>query len=129
MTEAGNNIIRYSLSLLLLIIALNALGGGYYGMAGAENVPREWLRDAPFRTYFIPSLFLFVCIGVYFFFTSIAVFRRKTYARVAALICGFILLFWIILQVAMIGYVSWLQPAMGISACVILILSFFLPKA
>jgi hypothetical protein len=129
MTAAGNNIIRVSLGLLLLIIALNALAGGYYGMAGAENVPREWLKRGPFRTYFIPSLFLFAYIGIYFFFTSIAVFRRKTYSRVAALISGIILLLWIILQVAMIGYVSWLQPAMGGSACLILTLSFLLPKA
>ena len=28
--------------------ALNAFGGGYYGLAGAQGIPREWLRGSPF---------------------------------------------------------------------------------
>ena len=32
-------------------------------MAGAENVPVEWLQGSPFHSYFIPGLFLFLTVG------------------------------------------------------------------
>src|SRR4051812_27480018 len=49
---------RWILGSLLLLVALNAFGGGYYGMAGAPNVPTEWLEGSPFTSYFLPSLIL-----------------------------------------------------------------------
>jgi len=39
---------NYSLGVLLLVVALNAFGGGYYAMAGAVGVPVEWLKAARF---------------------------------------------------------------------------------
>lgn len=59
----NNKLVRYTLGVLLLLIAINAFGGGYYGMAGAKNVPVEWLKGSFFRNYFIPGLILFVFIG------------------------------------------------------------------
>jgi len=59
MDKTDKNPIRYSLGALLIILAVNAFGGGYYGMAGAEGVPIEWLNGSPFPNYFIPGLFLF----------------------------------------------------------------------
>ena len=56
-------IIRIILGTLLAIIALNALGGGFYGMMGAKEIPIEWLKGSPFKSYFIPALFLFVVVG------------------------------------------------------------------
>jgi len=44
-------IIFYSLGVLLLFVAINAFGGGYYGMAGAKDVPTEWLKGSPFRNH------------------------------------------------------------------------------
>jgi hypothetical protein len=46
-------------------------------MAGAENVPIEWLEGSPFRNYFLPGLFLFVAIGCLSLVTAITVFMRK----------------------------------------------------
>ena len=43
--------VRYTLGLLLLLVAINAFGGGYYGMAGAKDVPVEWLEGSPFHNY------------------------------------------------------------------------------
>jgi len=57
------NIIHYSLAYLLLFVALNAFGGGYYGFSGAKNVPAKWLKNSPFLNYFIPGLILFICVG------------------------------------------------------------------
>ena len=54
--KSAEKIIRYSLGILLLIVAVNAFGGGYYGMAGAKDVPIEWLKGSPFRNYFVSLL-------------------------------------------------------------------------
>ena len=116
-------IIRNVLAILLLIVAVNALGGGYYAMAGAENVPVEWLEGSPFRNYFLPGLFLFVAIGCLSLVTAITLFMNKNYATTLALVCGIILIVWITTQVTIIGYVSWLQPAMFGAAVIIVTLS------
>jgi hypothetical protein len=114
---------RYTLGILLAFLALNAFGGGYYGMTGAKNIPLEWLHGSPFQNYFIPSLFLFSVIGGSALVAAIAVFSQSPIARVAALFCGTIVLFWIAVQVIIIGYVSWMQPVTAAAAIAILILA------
>jgi len=117
---------RNVLGVLLAFIALNAFGGGYYGMSGAETVPREWLQGSPFTDYFIPGLFLFVVVGGSFLFASIAVFRQFRRARFIAILAAVLVLAWLAIQVSIIGYVSWMQPATTIAAIVVLILARFL---
>jgi peptidoglycan/LPS O-acetylase OafA/YrhL len=116
--------IRIALGSLLLLLSVNALGGGYYGMAGARDVPAEWLEGSPFNNYFIPGLFLFVVIGGSALLAAILVFRRHRHARQTALACGTITLLWIAIQVAIIGYVSWMQPATTVAALAILLLAW-----
>ena len=128
MSKSIEKFIRYTLGILLLCVAINAFGGGYYGMAGAKNVPTEWLKHSPFHNYFVPSLILFVCVGGSSLVAAIAVFRRHRFARKAAFICGVIILIWLSAQMAIIGYVSWMQPTTGIAALLILFLTWLLPK-
>jgi len=120
--------IRYALGILLVVLALNAFAGGYYGMSGARNVPVEWLKDSPFHSYFIPGIILFVCVGGSALFAAMAVLRRYRIARKAAFSSGIIALLWLSVQVAIIGYVSWMQPATAIAAVIILFLTWQLPK-
>lgn len=115
--------IRISLGLLLAILALNAFGGGYYGLAGARDIPAEWLNGSPFKNYFIPSLFLFIVIGGSALFASIAVFRNTSYAIKASVFCGVTVILWIIIQLIIIGYVSWMQPVTAVTGILILLLS------
>lgn len=127
---AGENrlsLIHYLLGGLLVFGALNAFGGGFYGLSGAEDVPLEWLDGSPFRTYFVPSLILFVVVGGSFLFAAIAVFSKARIARVSALGAGAVVLVWILVQVSIIGYVSWMQPATAIGGLLILLLSVLLP--
>lgn len=121
-------IVRYLLGFLLALLALNALAGGYYGMAGAENVPIEWLKGSPFSSYFIPGLILFIVVGGSALIAAVAVFRQRRMARKAAFICGIITLLWLTVQVAIIGYVSWMQPTTAMAAILILLLTWQLPK-
>lgn len=120
--------IRYTLGLLLLLVAINAFGGGYYGMAGAKNIPVEWLQNSPFQNYFVPSLILFLFVGGSSLIAAIAVFRLDRVARKAAFISGIITLVWLSVQVAIIGYVSWMQPTTAITGLLILFLTWLLPK-
>jgi hypothetical protein len=122
------NSVRYVLGALLLLLALNAFGGGFYGMAGAGNVSVAWLEGSPFRSYFLPGLFLFAVIGGTALWAAILVFRKHRLARLSALICALLVLAWLGVQLAIIGYVSWMQPATAIAAILILMLSRLLPK-
>lgn len=127
-TQSQSLMIQYLLGGLLAFGALNAFGGGYYGLAGARGVPTEWLAGTPFSDYTVPSLILFVIVGGSFLVATVAVFGRARIARASALSAGAIVLVWIAVQVAMIGYVSWMQPATLIGGLLILLLAWALPK-
>lgn len=120
--------IRYILIAVLAIVALNAFGGGYYGLAGAENVPIEWLEDSPFNSYFIPSLILLIGVGGSCLIACIAFAGGAAWAHYTGYASGLILLTWITVQVSIIGYVSWLQPTMFITALSILFLTRILAR-
>jgi hypothetical protein len=125
--KSAEKLRRYLLGSLLLLMAVNAFGGGYYALSGAKDIPVEWLKESPFPDYFIPGLFLFLVIGGSALLAGIAVFKRHRLARRAALFCGVIVLLWILIQVMIIGYVSWMQPATAVAASMILLLTLSLP--
>jgi hypothetical protein len=120
--------IRYALGSLLSFCALNALGGGYYGLTGAVGVPTEWLEGSPFTDYFLPSLILLIVVGGSFIVAAIAVFARLRAARLAAFTAAFVVLGWLTVQMAIIGYVSWMQPVTAIAGVLILMLGSQLPQ-
>jgi hypothetical protein len=122
--RAHPTVIRYSLGSLLAFGALNAFAGGYYGMSGAEDVPREWLEGSPFDDYFIPGLVLFLVVGGSLLAAAIAVLAGLCIARLAAFGAGLVVLAWLAVETLMIGYVSWMQPATTIGALVILLLAW-----
>src|SRR5215204_2433792 len=119
--EAPAMAIRYSLGALLVFGAVNAFGGGYYGLSGAKGVPTEWLAGSPFPDYFVPSLMLLVVVGGSFIVAAIAVFTRLRIARLAALAAGIVVLGWLAVQLAIIGYVSWMQPTTAIAGVMVLV--------
>jgi len=127
-SSLSQNIIRIVLGVLLAFVALNAFGGGYYGMSGSENIPLEWLEGSPFSSYFIPGLILFMVIGGLFLFASVAMFARFRIARPASFIAVLAVFIWLAVQVAIIGYISWMQPVTAAVALVILFLTWMLPK-
>jgi hypothetical protein len=49
-------------------------------------------------------------------------------ARATALTAGAVVLVWIVAQVTIIGYASWMQPATAIAGLLILLLAWVLPK-
>jgi len=127
--EAPAMAIRYSLGALLVFGAVNAFGGGYYGLSGAKGVPTEWLNGSPFPDYFVPSLILLVVVGGSFIVAAMAVFTGLRIARLAALAAGIVVLGWLAVQLAIIGYVSWMQPTTAIAGVLVLVLGSLLPQA
>lgn len=121
MAVSRNKSYRNILGLLLVIIALNAFGGGWYGIAGAEGVPLTWLEGTPFKNYLYPSLFLMVIIGGMALFSAVTLFSGKPYGAKAALYTAIVLMLWIIVQIIMIGFVSWLQPVTFFLALLIIV--------
>ena len=77
---------RYLLGGLLVFGALNAFGGGDYGMAGAGGVPSEWLESSPFDDHFAPSLILFVAVGGSLLAAAITVFANLPIARTVSVL-------------------------------------------
>ncbi len=121
--EGTPRAIRWILGALLGFLALNAFGGAWYGLSGAPNVPREWLEGSPFSSYLIPSLFLGVVVGGACLAACIGVLRKSRFTPPLAMSAGVLLLAWIAVQVALIGWVSWLQPAVAICGAVIVLLA------
>lgn len=103
-----------TLLVLMALVALNAIGGGIYGLTGASGVPKEWLNGSPFETYFVPSLILLFVVGGSSCAASLGLFLKYRHAMKMSLIAAMILITWIVVEIAIIGYVSWLQPATGL---------------
>ncbi len=112
---------------LLLFTSLNAIGGGLYGLGGADAVPREWLVRSPFADYRVPSMILMASVGGSHMLAAHAVWRNHKAARQLGQLAAAILAGWIIVQVWMIGFVSWLQPFMLVVAVAELLLAVRLP--
>ncbi|EKD31644.1 MAG: hypothetical protein ACD_77C00282G0006 [uncultured bacterium] len=127
-TRKPASTLRYTLGVLLAFGALNAFGGGYYGMSGAEGVPLEWLEGSPFKNFFIPSLILFIVVGGSFLATAILCFAGYKYARQSVFATVAIVYTWLIVQMIIIGYVSWMQPTTAGWGILCLILAWYLPK-
>jgi hypothetical protein len=128
-TDRSHVWIRIPLGALLAFGALNAFAGGYYGLSGAEGVPREWLAGSPFTDYFVPSLILLVVVGGALAAAAVMAFAQYRLARVGAFAAAAVLLVWIIVQVAIIGYVSWMQPATFTAGVFVLRLAWLLPTS
>lgn len=106
------------------VIAVNAVGGGIYGLAGAKDVPLEWLEGSLFDSYLIPSLVLLILVGGSMAVACalhVAGHRRATDASIAA---ASILLGWIAVEVTIIPF-SWLQPVFAILGLLVLVLAVY----
>jgi hypothetical protein len=110
----------------LLFIALNAFASGCYAMAGAAG-PDQWLAGSPFTDYRVPGLILFVVVGGAFLIACVTVLGRDPRARPVAYAAAAVVLAWLAAQIAIIGYVSWMQPVTAAAALAVLALAQRLP--
>ena len=98
-------------------------------MAGAKGIPLDWLEGSPFRNFFLPSLFLLVVVAGCSGLAAVSILRRWRSAGRIVAVTGIILILWILVQLLIIGYVSWMQPAVCIAGIVILGASVFIQRS
>jgi hypothetical protein len=102
-----------------LLIALHAaLGASAVGAGGtlardpsggSLDLDAEWLRGSPFADYRIPGLFLGLVIGTTNLVSAVWLSRRRSLAPLLSLGTGVLLVMWIAIQTAIIGFRHWTQ--------------------
>lgn len=101
---------------LLLISAVNALVAGALFIldpsGGGLGMSVDYLRFSPFRDYRVPGIVLFTVLGWLNLYVAFVTFRKKSYAPVAVLVQGVILIGWIVVQVRMVRDLNALHVTM-----------------
>ncbi len=128
----------YPLILTHLLLSVGALYGGWMLMTAPVGfgMKPEWLDASPFRSYFIPGLVLFVCLGLFpllvisglllqpswLWPNVLNIYRDRHWAWAYSLYLGIILIGWIAVQITFVPY-FWLQPVMLVFSMLILTLT------
>lgn len=104
---------RRALIALHVILGISAVGAGgafVRDTSGAAlGMTADWLGGSPFRDYLIPGLFLTLVIGGANLGSAFLLWRRHPAAPVASLLTGILLLMWVGVQTAIIGFRHWSQ--------------------
>lgn len=98
---------------LHLILGVAAIWAGLSFMRDptgrSVGVDPEWLAGSPFPDYRIPGAFLAIVIGGSNLVTTLLLWRRARPAPWASFATGTLLVAWIAIQSAIIGYRHWSQ--------------------
>ncbi|MFZ5807741.1 MAG: hypothetical protein ACOY16_00515 [Chloroflexota bacterium] len=126
---------------LLVLLALGALPAGALFMLAPDGsligMPLSVLAHSPFHSFFVPGLVLFTLVGVYPLVAAYGLWkkpdwrwaerfnplRKYRWPLAASLAAGVILIGWIMVQVFIIGYGSFLQLFYLIYGAVIVAMS------
>jgi hypothetical protein len=104
----------YILGCILAFTALGAIPAGLIYLVDTSGVKMgqttALLADSPFTSFLVPGLFLLFVNGLGSAVAAALCFLRNHNAAITGMAIGFILCLWIIIQVYMIGFNSWLQP-------------------
>ena len=115
------------LVILEIVAGVGAVAGGAALVAvpggGILGLPPSVLEGSPFASYLVPGLLLAFVVGGSLLFAAVAQMRRVRFASGLSFAAGAILVGWIAVQVAMIGYHSLLQPLMFVVGALVLFLA------
>jgi hypothetical protein len=93
---------------LEIFLSVGALGGGGALMLGPRGellpLPVSALKGSPFDTYFAPGLILFCALGLGPLVAAALAWRRHPLAPFAAEAVGAVLLIWMAVEIALVGY-------------------------
>ena len=123
-----------ALLVLLLVQGIGATAGGAGLVRDPVNnigMPLSMLNGSPFHDYLIPGLILLIVVGLFPFLVLYGLARRRRWGWWLSVAAGADLVIWIIVEVALLGYLPGagigLQIAMGLLGIVILILALARP--
>lgn len=95
-----------------LFAGLAAVAGGVGLVGGGIRFPSDWLSGTPFSGYTAPGLILGIVVGgSALVAAAISLLANREAGAMASAIAGAVMIGWIVGEVALIGYVSWMQPA------------------
>jgi hypothetical protein len=105
------------------LLCLCALGGAIYFFARQQDaMPSDILARTPFGSWVWPGVLLALIVGVPSAVVAVAAMARKPWAHAGHAIVGALLMGWIIVQVAFVGFIAGLQPLMFLWGLVIVLL-------
>ena len=91
-----------------ILLSVGALAGGAALMLGPRGeimpLPLSALEGSPFDTYFVPGLILFGVLGLGSLAAALLVWLRHPLAPATTTVVGVVLLIWIAVEIAIIGY-------------------------
>jgi hypothetical protein len=100
----------YVLLLGLVLLGLGAVGGGYFLVLDPSGeiigLPRTALDGSPFSDYLVPGLTLLLLLGLFPLLVAAALWRRSWWAHPAALLVSVLLLVFLAIEIAVVGYVA-----------------------
>ena len=103
--------IRIALIVVDLFLAVSAIVGAIGLAAGFMNIPLSVLHGTPFADFTVPALLLGIVVGgSALAAAATAVFGPRQYEALASAGAGCVMVGWMIVEVALIGLGSWLQP-------------------
>lgn len=118
------NIIRISIVVLLVVLSILAIGGGWMLINDPSGesiqIPIDLLSNTPFNDYLVPGVILFIFVGILSFFTAfLAVLKKRGFTRLVVLE-GIILVGW--LSIELIFNIDFYTPVLHIPLYIIGIL-------
>jgi hypothetical protein len=115
---------RIALVVLEVLMGLAAVGGGLDLVLTNGQVirmPAGLLEGSPFGSYFIPGLVL-LAVGMANLASAAAVLLRNRWGTPASVV-GITWMGWFVVQVAVVGFLNWQQPAYFVVGVLIIVLA------
>lgn len=122
--------IRWIQILLHVFLGVSAIGAGLAFVrdpgGSALGMSREYLDRSPFPDFRVPGLFLIVVIGGANLVSAFALLRRNPRAPFLSLATGLLLVAWVAIQTAIIGFRHWSQAIWWVTFPVVSLLGALL---
>ena len=104
---------RWVLIALHAVLGVAAVGAGQAFVrdpsGAALGMTTDWLNDSLFADFRVPGLFLAIVIGGANLLTAVLLWRRHPESPLASLGTGLLLVTWVAIQTAIIGFRHWSQ--------------------
>jgi hypothetical protein len=96
---------------LEILLSVGAMFGGIGLITGGLEFGAETMAKLPFGSAMLAGFALLIVNGVFPAIVAVAAVMRNRWAPEGHAAVGLTLMFWILIQVGFIGWVSWLQAA------------------
>ena len=134
-------IAAWILMVLLFFIGIGGLISGAMLFVAPDGHLMQWSTDdlagTPFSSYLIPGIILFTCVGIFPVFVGYGLLKRPAWnwpdainpskkmhwAWTASWAAGIIMLIWITVETALLGFISFLQPLVAVYGVIIIFLA------